>query len=112
VIDYRYKAKLGRVIDGDTLEMDIDLGFSVWVAVRIRLARINAPELNSPSPEERAGATRAKEWLIQRFASNRECRLQSRRGDKYGRWLGEITHDNANLSDEMLSLGLAVAYVG
>lgn len=60
---YRYAADVLRVIDGDTLEVRVDLGFSVYVAERIRLRGVNAPELNRRGPTGEDGV-RARDWVV------------------------------------------------
>ena len=62
---YRYNAKLIRVVDGDTIDAHIDLGFDVHVKKRIRLAGINAPESRTRNKIEKKLGLAAKERLIQ-----------------------------------------------
>ena len=57
---YRYRGKLARIIDGDTCELDVDLGFGVTFRARIRLMGYNAPEMHGPNPEQ---AAKAREYL-------------------------------------------------
>ena len=61
---YVYKAKLDRVVDGDTLDAIIDLGFDITVHKRIRLAGINAPESRTRDLEEKKRGLAAKEALL------------------------------------------------
>ena len=88
---YKYKAKLVRVIDGDTVDAMIDLGFDTWVKKRIRLSGIDAPEVRTRDKEEKvkgfAAKARVQEVLDQ---SDGEFYLTSQSLDKYGRCLGEI----------------------
>ena len=60
---YTYKAKLDRVVDGDTLDANIDLGFDITVHKRIRLAGINTPESRTRDKEEKKRGLAAKEAL-------------------------------------------------
>ena len=116
---YEYKANLLRVIDGDTIEVDVDLGFGVWVRKQsMRLARINAPELKVVVDGHRVvnpAGTSAREWL------EKVLLLESALGpitiitikdrlDKYGRMLVELMYsgDRKSINDEMVSAGFAV----
>jgi micrococcal nuclease len=87
---YSYTAKLIKVIDGDTIDAMIDLGFNVWVKKRIRLAGINAYESRTRDKEEKKKGLAAKERLKQIFATDPDFRLVSRGVGKYGRCLGDV----------------------
>ena len=88
---YKYKAKLIRVIDGDTVDAMVDLGFNTWTKKRIRLAGIDAFESRTRDKEEKKKGLRAKERLIEVLAvSENEFSLLSLGVDKYGRCLGEM----------------------
>ena len=87
---YEYKAKLVRVVDGDTLDAMIDLGFDTWVKKRIRLADIDAYEARTRDKEEKKKGLAAKarvEEVLDR--SNNEITLISLGVGKYGRCIGE-----------------------
>jgi micrococcal nuclease len=84
---FHYACHLSRVIDGDTVELTVDLGFCITVKEKFRLARINAPEMNT------AEGRRAKEYAIQWFFDHENLTLQSEKligKDKFGRYLGWI----------------------
>lgn len=87
---YRYAAKLIRVVDGDTVWMDVDLGFTVHVSICFRLLGINAPELyGTPGTAGKDAKARLESLLAQGALSLRsEKPLKT---DKYGRWLADIT---------------------
>ena len=89
---YTYKVKVMRVIDGDTVDVMIDLGFNVWVKNRIRLFSINAPEIRTKDLEEKnkgtASKVRLEELLSGESGSDRVLTLRSHGLDKYGRCLG------------------------
>jgi|TARA_Y100000310_G_scaffold28089_1_gene26737 micrococcal nuclease len=88
---YQYKAKLIRVVDGDTVDAEIDLGFDVWVKKRIRLADINAWESRTRDKEVKAKGLRAKEWLQGELLNHdNEFVVVSTEVGKYGRCLGHI----------------------
>lgn len=88
---YNYRAKLVRVIDGDTIDAMIDLGFKTWVKKRIRLSDINAHEFRTRNKEIKKKGVAAKARLKEVLdASKGEFRLISHGVGKYGRCLGEI----------------------
>jgi len=103
---YQYNAKIVRWVDGDTVIVDIDLGFYVTRQERIRLARINAPELNSPVPYQvrKAKSARAK---AKKFApEGSEVILSTSKNDidRYSRYIGEITLNGKNISDYLIEI--------
>ena len=87
---YEYLATVNRVIDGDTIEVSVDLGFSLVWRTPVRLYGINAPETNSKSAVERAAAMVAKTYL-QAHIDSKEVRVKTvKPKDKYGRYLAEV----------------------
>lgn len=111
---YQYKAKLVRVVDGDTVILDFDLGFHTRLEKRVRLARIDAIERKDDPT--RAATLAVIEWFKQ-TKDEAFVRTTLDKEDKYGRVIGEITvtylgKDNlANditLSDHMVTLGHAI----
>ena len=88
---YQYTAKLIRVIDGDTVDAMIDLGFDTWVKKRIRLGGIDAWECRTRDKEEKAKGLKAKEWLKQTLEDyDNEFIIESTKVGKYGRCIGYI----------------------
>jgi len=88
---YVYKAKLVKVVDGDTVDLEIDLGFNIKFTTRVRFAKINTPELRSKDPNERQKAKQAKNFVIKWFQKyNNNCIIESikkpKKG-KYGRYI-------------------------
>ncbi len=111
---YTYKATCTRVIDGDTIVCNIDMGFYTQLNDQtIRVARINAPEL--PTAEGYRAKARlqnlieGKEIVIKteksKFKTN-GFNIFSRK-DKYGRWLGEIYYNSENVGDILVKENLA-----
>lgn len=106
---YTYRASVISVYDGDTLTVDIDLGFSVIMRHQtVRLARINAPELRGATAEQGLKSRDAlrdkvlgKSVVLKTFKDSRE---------KYGRWLGEVWVDGVCINDWLLEVGLAMKY--
>ena len=84
---YTYKAKLDRVVDGDTVDAYIDLGFDISVHKRIRLAGIDSPESRTRDLEEKARGLASKDRLIDLLKYG-EFTLESKEVGKYGRVLG------------------------
>ena len=106
---YEYRALVRKVYDGDTITVDIDLGFDVVLRnQKIRLARINTPEVRG---KERAQGLISRDALRERIGSKWIIikTAQDKKG-KYGRWLGEIILDNININDWLLSEGYAKEY--
>lgn len=112
---YSYRAKIVKVIDGDTCILNIDLGFRVFVELSCRLAHIDTPELHSPDDVLRARASKAKQKLIE-LTVNPAIIIKSFKpfkSDKYGRFLVEIINsDGVNVNQLLLDSGFAVPYEG
>ena len=109
---YEYKAKLERVVDGDTIDATIDLGFDVFVKKRIRFAGINAPESRTRDLKEKAFGLAAKDRVKSILAENPCFTLESTELGKYGRVLGSIVVDNLDINQAMVAQNLAVKYFG
>jgi micrococcal nuclease len=108
---YKYSAKLIRVIDGDTVDALIDLGFSVWIKKRIRLYGIDAPETRTRDLQEKVRGLEAKDWLVKTIAAaNDEFILLSHGVGKYGRCLGTILINDVNVNKLLINEGLAKDY--
>lgn len=101
-----YRAKLLNVVDGDTVDLEVDLGFNIFIRERFRLAGINAYEISTEKGKI------AKAYVEKRFAeNNNECVIRSEKKEKYGRWLAWIWFDGEKtLNEELVELGLAVRY--
>lgn len=111
---YNYKAAVQKIVDGDTANLVIDLGFTIFWKSNCRLAGINAPELNAKDPALRARALEAKQYLIDKLPSGMEIRVCSRELDKYGRPVVDIYYGDGfanHINQELLDKGLADKYV-
>jgi micrococcal nuclease len=110
--EYIYKAKVVNVVDGDTVDMQVDLGFYTFVKERFRLARINTAELNSSSAEEKQKAQQAKDYMMQYLDKN--VIIKSFKKDKYGRFLAEIYPEinGTSINDALIQNGLATIWRG
>jgi len=108
---YEYQAELMRVVDGDTIDARIDLGFNVWVKKRIRMSGINAPESITRDLEEKQLGIAAKERL-QKILSETDgaFTLISHGIGKYGRCLGEIFIDDKSVNEQLIIEGVVRRY--
>ena len=118
---YTYKIKLDRVVDGDTIDANIDLGFDISVKKRIRFMGINTPESRTRDLEEKAKGLAAKDRVKQLLEGAKEITLQSHGVGKYGRCLGELFIDIVDgqekltlesINELLIKEGHAVAYDG
>lgn len=111
-IDYKYNATVTRVVDGDTLDVIIDLGFHIDIHERVRLEGIDTPEtygVKKDSPEYMKGIE-SKQYIQNRLAMNdMECKIQTTKTEKYGRWLATIWLADTfkTLNEELVERGLA-----
>jgi len=105
---YEYSCKLDRIIDGDTVDVIIDLGFDMHYKSRIRLFGINAPEVRTRDDVQKmkglAAKHRLKELLPEKFTI--QTKLDKR--GKYGRVLGILVVDETNINELLVEEGHAV----
>lgn len=94
MISYRYKAKMVRVVDGDTIDFNIDLGFHVWMLIRVRLEGVNTPEVHGVkhASEEYQEGLRAMDYVEDWFEENASewCEVETQKTGKYGRWIAKV----------------------
>jgi micrococcal nuclease len=112
---YQYKIKkINRVIDGDTIDLDIDLGFWMTVSHRVRLKDIDAAETRTLNLEEKSKGLVAKEWLEKELSREGEWIIETFKEDKYGRILGVLylVGDPVTVNERMLNEGIAEPYSG
>jgi micrococcal nuclease len=104
---YEYYTKIDKVVDGDTVDVFIDLGFSVWHKERIRLAGIDTAEKNTPLGKA------LKQFLIENI-EGKVIKLQVSKPDKYGRYLGTafLKDSTTSINDQLLKANLAKPYGG
>ncbi len=113
---YRIKS-VCRVVDGDTIDADIDLGFDISLAKRIRLGGIDTPESRTANAEEKALGLDAKNWLKHRLEFAKDIIIRTELPDsteKYGRIIGRlyINNEELSLNDQMIVEGYAWGYDG
>jgi len=113
---YEYRAHVVRVVDADTVDVLLDLGFDISLKKRVRFARINAYETRlgkDTTQEEKEIGLEAKEY-VKNLVEGKEIILQSQKGKggKYGRYIAEIIYmvddQRINLNDELVIKKYAV----
>jgi micrococcal nuclease len=109
--DYLYNATVTRVVDGDTIDVIIDLGFSITFKTRMRLEGLDAMETNDKDPTVREMGLKAKKFLTD-LLTGKEVTLVSHKPDKYGRYLATIYLGGISVNLQLLKEGLAVSYNG
>ena len=111
---YNYKIdKIVKIIDGDTIDVIINLGFYITITQRVRLKGINAAETRTLNLEEKEKGLVAKEWLKTELSKQGEWGIQTFKEDKYGRILGVLYYNNDAISvnQKMLNEGIANPYM-
>jgi micrococcal nuclease len=113
---YTYKADVIRVIDGDTVDARIDLGFDTWKKIRIRFYGIDTPESRTTDSEEKTRGLAAKQRLTEILEFNNNIFILKSLGvDKYGRCLAELFVDSlgdVSVQQTLINEGHGVAYFG
>ena len=107
---YTYNARIGRVVDGDTVDVLIDCGFEIFHKARIRLIGIDAAEIRTRDVVEKTEGLRAKAWLMERLGKKAILKTEYDSKGKYGRILGTFFVDGVNINEEMIEIGLAKRY--
>lgn len=106
---YFYNAQVTRVIDGDTFEAEVDLGFRLKLGVTVRLYGLNCPELHGATKE----AGLAAKARVEQLTAGQRILLESWKLDKYGRSVARVQlPDGRHLTDVLLAEGHGVAYLG
>jgi len=111
---YRVKQVL-RVVDGDTIDADIDLGFDISLTKRVRLSGVDTPESRTTDLKEKALGLEVKEWLKKKLDGKKNILIKTELPDsteKYGRILGRLYVDDVCLNDRMIDEGYAWTYDG
>ena len=113
---YRIKQVL-KVVDGDTIDASIDLGFDISLEKRIRLAGIDTPESRTTNVKEKAMGLESKEWIKKTLEGAKDILIKTELPDsteKYGRIIGHlfINGQETSLNNQMITSGYALAYDG
>lgn len=113
---YEYHVKkVHKVVDGDTIDVDIDLGFNVSYFQRVRLAGIDTPESRTSDEYEKKLGLESKEWLKKALDGATKVIIKTEKPDsseKYGRILGWLYVNDVNLNLAMIDQGYAWSYMG
>tara|TARA_B110000444_G_C18600418_1_gene482793 strand:- start:299 stop:712 length:414 start_codon:yes stop_codon:yes gene_type:complete len=113
---HEYKCKILRVVDGDTVDVDIDLGFGIWMhKERIRLYGLDTPESRTRDLEEKKYGNAAKEYVKYNLpiGSDQVLVTHKDKSGKYGRILGQFKlEDGSILNEVMIEKHYGVAYFG
>lgn len=112
---YHYRAKVDRVVDGDTIDVTLDLGFDLHLQARVRFVGINAPESRTRDLVEKQKGLEAKRFVEDWIGNCDAVIIQTQldKKGKFGRILGNILNtEGASLNDEMIALGHATPYDG
>ena len=114
---YEYKVKVTNVIDGDTIDVVIDLGFDIFTNRRVRLAGIDTPESRTADLNEKKFGMEAKDYLKHLLGNAGNVVVKTLANDpneKYGRVLGQVYVDSSAISvnDLLVSRGYAWPYDG
>ncbi len=113
---YRVKEVL-KIVDGDTIDANIDLGFDISLTKRVRLNGIDTPESRTTDLKEKALGLEVKEWLKHKLEGAKDILIKTQLPDsteKYGRILGNlyINNESLSLNEQMVNTGYAWSYKG
>ena len=112
-----YVKKVNKVVDGDTIDVDIDLGFDISFSSRVRLAGIDTPESRTTDKAEKVLGLEAKAYVKTQIDSAKSVVIKTEKMDsseKYGRILGWVYLDGSDISlnEKMIKDGYAWGYLG
>ena len=115
---YEYKCKeIKKIVDGDTLDVVLDLGFNIFHSCRVRMAGIDTPESRTRDLDEKARGKLAKEFLknwVTEYENNKKnivIKTQKEKAKgKFGRVLGELWVEGVNVNEDMIQSYHAVPY--
>ena len=114
-IPFTYKAEVTRVVDGDTIDVELDLGFSILMRARVRLLGIDTPESRTRDKVEKVFGKAATAYAHTIIPEGSQCIVRTRRdrAGKYGRTLGDfVLAENRLYTDIMVENNHAVRYEG
>ena len=112
---YEYPCKILRVVDGDTVDVDIDLGFGVWIhRERVRIMGIDTPESRTRDLVEKKFGMAAKEFVkfLMPIGSMQLIKTEKDKTGKFGRILGDFLFEDKRLTEIMIEENHAVPYFG
>ena len=98
-----------KIVDGDTIDVSIDLGFDLWKKARLRLYGINAPEVKGETEKQGVAST---EYLKTLIPVGSFIKIECLGQDKYGRWLAILHKENIIINEHLIEKGYAEKYIG
>lgn len=109
---YEYNAVVTGVYDGDSVTVDVDLGFNTWIMnMKLRLYGIDTPEIRTRDTEEKVAGLLARDYLRSLILNKKVCVVTEKdKTGKYGRYLAEIYLDGVNINQQLLARGYAEKY--
>jgi len=112
---YEYSCEVKRVVDGDTVDVVLDLGFDILYKCRVRLYGIDTPESRTRNKDEKARGKLASAFLKNAIDNGTKVVIQTKLKDskgKFGRVLGDVVVDGVNINKAMIDNYHAAAYFG
>jgi len=112
---YEYSCTVDRVVDGDTIDVVLDLGFDIMFKSRVRLYGIDTPESRTRNKDEKARGKMATAFLEDAINNGKQVVIQTKLKDsrgKFGRVLGDVVVDGININQSMIDNYHAAAYFG
>jgi len=107
---YQYKAKITKVYDGDTFTFEVDLGFSITIKERLRLYGVNTPEIRlsrKTTPAQKKKGLAVRDY-VRGLILGKTVDIKVYKKGKYGRYIAKVSFDNCDLSEHLVSLGMAI----
>jgi len=113
-IPFTYKAEVTRVVDGDTIDVELDLGFSILMRARVRLLGIDTPESRTRDLEEKKFGLASKEYLKHWIEEQEYVMIESTEKGKFGRVLGNVWNPDCTVcvNENIIEDHHAVRYTG
>tara|TARA_R100001163_G_C5026432_1_gene167842 strand:+ start:45 stop:464 length:420 start_codon:yes stop_codon:yes gene_type:complete len=111
---YEYKCEITRVVDGDTVDVIIDCGFSILHKTRVRMYGIDTPESRTRDLDEKARGKLAAKYIQDHIDNGTDTIIKTEKDSKgkFGRILGKILIDGKDINQSMIDENLAVSYHG
>jgi len=110
---YEYNCEVTRIVDGDTVDVIIDLGFDISYKSRVRLYGIDTPESRTRDKDEKVRGLMSKQYLVDELSKGQVViKTYKDKKGKFGRVLGDFLIDGKQVSQIMCKEGHAVAYFG
>ena len=114
--DYSYRVKkVTKIVDGDTIDVLLDMGFDILYQQRVRLFGIDTPESRTRDKEEKKYGLLSKYFLKDALSNGKKITIKTYKGDetgKFGRILGDVWIDGKSINQTMCDKGYAVPYYG